>query len=208
MQALRLSPVTATLSVGDLLLDAAVEAAFLAALPIACDRDVLKAQVDSDLLLSGDTLFDRYGHGQAQPPVSPSASCARQPCRHLTLSRRSGSNTRKVLPQKRTAFPLRLILAALNGTQPKERRGPRLTRQRSRIRLAVLRFMAYSQATRWIVSAPIFSKYSEAPEESAQRSNPLSHLRFPVHGRADFSLTSAPQFQTVLTSMAATLSQA
>src|SRR5450631_3910120 len=69
MQPLRLSAVTATLSVGDLLLNAAIEAAFLAALPVACDRDVLKAQVDSDLLLSGDTLFDRYGHGQAQPPI-------------------------------------------------------------------------------------------------------------------------------------------
>ena len=43
----------------------------------------------------------------------------------------SDSKVRKVFPQKRSAFPLRFRFAALNGTQPKERRRPRLRRQRN-----------------------------------------------------------------------------
>src|SRR5207302_9930055 len=101
---------------------------------------------------------------------SPTASCAKQPCRHFTPCSRSGSKSRKLLPQKRTALPLRLRLAALIGTQPKERRAPPLTRQRNRVLLAARRFAAYSRLTHWIVSAPIRSKYSLAPAESLSRS--------------------------------------
>src|SRR5207237_10126180 len=137
---------------------------------------------------------------------SPAASCARPPCRHVTPCSRSGSTSRKLLPQKRTALPLRFRLAAFNGTHPKERRAPRLTRQRSRVFLAARRLAAYSRLTHWIVSEPIRSEYSLAPAESLSRSNSESHLGLPAKGRAALALVSFDQFHTKLTSAAAAFS--
>src|SRR6266446_5202948 len=154
----------------------------------------------------GATVVSTFTFTGRQSHQSPTASCAKQPCRHFTPCSRCGSKSRKLLPQKRTALPLRFRLAALNGTQPKERRAPRLTRQRNRVLPAARRLAAYSRLTHWIVSAPIRSKYWAAPEERLFRSNSESHLGLPAKGRAALAVVSLHQFHTRLTSAAAAFS--
>src|SRR5207253_11509700 len=129
-----------------------------------------------------------------------------QPARPSTPPRPSGPKIRKLLPQKRTPWPLRFSLAALNGTRPKERRAPWLTRQRNRVLPAARRLAAYSRLTHWIVSDPIRSKYSLAPAERLFRSNSESHLGLPAKGRTALALVSFAQFHTRLTSAAAAFS--
>src|SRR5947209_2860746 len=154
----------------------------------------------------GATVVSAFTFTGRQSHQSPTASWAKQPWRHFTPCSRSGSKSRKLLPQKRTARPLRLRLAALNGTHPSERRAPRLTRQRNRILFAARRLAAYSRLTHWIVSAPIRSKYSLAPEERLFRSKSESHLGLPAKGRAALALISFAQFHAKLTSAAAAFS--
>jgi hypothetical protein len=59
VQTLRLTPMTASLRLGNLLFQSTVESTALQALPVAGDGDVLQSQVDADSLLGSNGRLNR-----------------------------------------------------------------------------------------------------------------------------------------------------
>src|ERR1700722_7281052 len=70
---------------------------------------------------------------------SPTGSWLKHPHFQVTPSKRSFSNTRKDLPEKRSDLPLRLSCTALKGSQPNALLEPKLLRYRNRVFLNCLR---------------------------------------------------------------------
>src|SRR5437879_5415358 len=69
VQELSLTLVATALGLGNARLDVPIEAAALAARPIARDRHLLQSQVNAYRLLWRDGRLDRHLHWQAEPPI-------------------------------------------------------------------------------------------------------------------------------------------